>query len=245
MDDSINFTKSFSSSPEGAQNKSLEERLREKEEALALAQEKIKELQYKLEMAEIDGLTGLFKSELLNPTLSKLINELNVVEDKRKSKKVGLMVIVVDVDDFKDFNNNHGHMVGNQALHALGMRFKKVEKRYGDAVYRFGGDEFTLVLSFESDESDKPISKETEIAIFKRIEKEASDMLYIEVDDSGKKKKLPITFAMGYHFTRKGDPVITPEETLHLADTNQYEAKKADVKKSRKEEARKALEALG
>ncbi|MBI3888937.1 GGDEF domain-containing protein [Candidatus Nomurabacteria bacterium] len=223
------------------ETETLKELKRTKEE-LVLAQEKIKELQYKLEMAEIDGLTGLFKPELLSPTLNKLVEELNIVEDKRKSNKVGFMVIVVDVDNFKDFNNNYGHMVGNKALSALGMRFKKVEKRYGDAVYRFGGDEFTLVLSFES---DKPISKDTEKAIFERIKKEASDLLYIEVDDSGKNKKVPITFAMGYTFFSKSEPVKTPEEILALADVNQYKEKEEDVKKDRIEKARKAVEALG
>jgi diguanylate cyclase (GGDEF)-like protein len=219
--------------PRSAEIDSLEE-LRIAKEELNLAKKEIEELKAALKIAGIDGLTGLFRREFLEPRLNQWIEELQIIDNRRPFNKVGFMVILVDVDDFKNFNTDYGHKTGDNALRELGMRFKKVEKRFGDFTCRLGGDEFVMGLSFES---DKDVSDETVEKVFNRIKQEVNDNLFIEIDG----KRLPITVAMGFTFFRKGDPAKTALELVHLADMNQYLDKKSHVKRARMEKAAETI----
>jgi diguanylate cyclase (GGDEF)-like protein len=222
--------------PQSAEINTLEE-LRITKEELNQAKKEIEELKVALEIAGIDGLTGLFRREFLEPRLNKWVEELRIIDNRRPFNKVGFMVILVDVDDFKEYNSKYGHLAGDNALRELGTRFKKVEKRYGDFTCRLGGDEFVMGLSFES---DKDVSDETVEKVFNRIKQEVNDNLFIEIAGSAE-KRMPITVAMGFTFFRKGDATKTAEELVHLADMNQYLDKNSDVKRARMEKARKTI----
>jgi diguanylate cyclase (GGDEF)-like protein len=57
-----------------------------------------------------------------------------------------LAVIMIDIDHFKAFNDNHGHDSGDAILRALGGFFKK-HVRGSDIACRYGGEEFVLIMS--------------------------------------------------------------------------------------------------
>jgi diguanylate cyclase (GGDEF)-like protein len=58
-------------------------------------------------------------------------------------------VVFIDLDGFKDLNDNLGHPIGDAALKEIAKRLKSVFRRTGDVVGRIGGDEMVLFLPFD------------------------------------------------------------------------------------------------
>jgi diguanylate cyclase (GGDEF)-like protein/PAS domain S-box-containing protein len=85
-----------------------------------------------------DHLTGLFNRRYLEETLERELL-------RAKRKKFSLGIIMLDVDDFKSFNDKFGHAIGDLVLQSLGKLFLD-NIRGEDIVSRYGGDEFLLVL---------------------------------------------------------------------------------------------------
>jgi diguanylate cyclase (GGDEF)-like protein len=89
-----------------------------------------------------DPLTGLFNRRYLEETLEREI---------RRAERSGspLSLMVLDIDDFKVFNDTHGHTSGDALMQELSALLQRQTR---DAACRFGGDEFLLLLpetSFE------------------------------------------------------------------------------------------------
>lgn len=63
-----------------------------------------------------------------------------------KRSTLPLAVVMVDIDDFKRFNDTFGHLVGDDALCSVARALSDVPSRAGDVLARFGGEEFALVL---------------------------------------------------------------------------------------------------
>jgi diguanylate cyclase (GGDEF)-like protein/PAS domain S-box-containing protein len=105
--------------------------------ALALANVRLRET---LRHQSIrDPLTGLFNRRYLEETLERELHRA-----ARGHRPVG--VIMLDLDHFKRFNDTFGHAAGDALLHELG-KFLRAHVRGEDVACRYGGEEFTLVLS--------------------------------------------------------------------------------------------------
>lgn len=90
------------------------------------------------ELARTDALTGCLNRRAL---FERLGREL----DRARRYQHNLTVILVDLDEFKLVNDNHGHVAGDRVLAAVGDALRR-EARAVDLVGRYGGDEFVLVL---------------------------------------------------------------------------------------------------
>jgi len=90
-------------------------------------------------LAQFDGLTNLPNRVLLADRLAS-----GMAQVKRHAGEL-LAVVFIDLDAFKNVNDNHGHQVGDQLLIALAERMQKT-LRVGDTLSRIGGDEFVAVL---------------------------------------------------------------------------------------------------
>jgi diguanylate cyclase (GGDEF)-like protein/PAS domain S-box-containing protein len=85
-----------------------------------------------------DYLTGLFNRRYLEETLKRELH-------RASRKKLSIGIIMLDVDDFKSFNDKFGHSVGDIVLQRISQLFFD-HIREEDIVARFGGDEFIIVM---------------------------------------------------------------------------------------------------
>jgi diguanylate cyclase (GGDEF)-like protein len=85
-----------------------------------------------------DGLTGLFNHKHLMQTL-----QTEVARAQRH--KHPLSILMIDVDHFKQYNDRHGHQLGDKLLADIAVLFKRTTRSI-DYVARYGGDEFLLLL---------------------------------------------------------------------------------------------------
>jgi len=99
--------------------------------------------------------------EMINKTLENLINidSLTDVGNRRYFDKLlenewqraarrsdPIALLMIDIDDFKSFNNAYGRHKGDQCLRQVATALNEVIKRAGDFVVRYGGEEFAVVL---------------------------------------------------------------------------------------------------
>lgn len=90
-------------------------------------------------LARMDGLTGLYNRRTLDESLK---SEWNRLLRGRKP----LTVMLCDVDNFKKYNDFFGHQKGDDALKAVADVLKKATLRSADGTFRYGGEEFCVVL---------------------------------------------------------------------------------------------------
>jgi diguanylate cyclase (GGDEF)-like protein len=91
-----------------------------------------------LELSQTDALTGLFNRGQLFPTLEQ------EVQRTRRSGR-GFCVLMIDLDGLKAINDSIGHLRGDDVLRAVG-RVINGSIRTVDSAYRYGGDEFLILL---------------------------------------------------------------------------------------------------
>lgn len=101
--------------------------------------ESLKEKNRQLEeMANRDGLTGLYNYRYFQETISK---------DFQRAVRYheSLSCVMFDIDHFKKFNDNYGHQAGDMVLKTLGSLINKLV-RDSDLSARYGGEEFVLIM---------------------------------------------------------------------------------------------------
>ena len=118
-----------------------------------------------IHLAQHDSLTGLPNRLYLRTRLPALLQKLS--EEER-----GLVLIYVDVDQFKNFNDSRGHAFGDRMLQVVARRLRNVVGEH-DSVVRMGGDEFVIVLSMDP-ERDKVE------CVVARLREALSEPLHIE-----------------------------------------------------------------
>lgn len=90
------------------------------------------------QLSMVDGLTGLQNRSWLNEQLPTLIDNAHAVDNP-------LSLIMIDIDHFKRFNDEHGHLAGDDALRAASKVLQE-ELRPRDFAVRYGGEEMMVIL---------------------------------------------------------------------------------------------------
>ncbi|AVV85898.1 diguanylate cyclase [Shewanella putrefaciens] len=90
-------------------------------------------------MAETDGLTGCYNRRYLDNQIEK---ELLYANDHQ----VPLSIVMFDIDNFKQFNDRYGHVIGDQCLKQIVNAAKSILQRPTDTLARYGGEEFMILL---------------------------------------------------------------------------------------------------
>lgn len=74
------------------------------------------------------------------------MDDLEPVIEAGQNKKLSMVLMMIDVDNFKYINEEHGHLAGDKILYFLAQTVKSMIRTV-DKVYRYGGEEFAVVLS--------------------------------------------------------------------------------------------------
>ncbi len=103
------------------------------------------------EQADLDFVTGLFNHRFMQGYLQRLVGAGAARERK-------FAVLLMDVDNFKTFNDTYGHSVGDRVLQLVANQLKLMTDKVG-LVGRFGGDEFIVVLPGHSGEEARTFAQ--------------------------------------------------------------------------------------
>ena len=112
-----------------------EERQRVEEENRALTRQ-----------AQTDALTGIPNRYQLNEALDQAFKKV-------EGKNQNLAISILDIDYFKEFNDNYGHREGDSCLIRIARTLDKIAQKHGGFCARYGGDEFVMVFTDLSDEA--------------------------------------------------------------------------------------------
>lgn len=154
------------------------------------------------ESAMVDHLTALPNRRAFQAGLARLISEA-------ERDRTQLALLMIDVDQFKSLNDQHGHEVGDEALVAIGKAIRRV-MREGDLPARVGGDEFTIVLPSCTVEEAKRFGERLRASV------EASRL--------GANGEVPLTVSVG---ATSHVPEMSQQHLIKAADEALYRAKRA------------------
>jgi diguanylate cyclase (GGDEF)-like protein len=151
------------------------------------------------ELAMIDALTGLYNRRFAEQRL-----RAEIARSERRG--LSMIVVLLDLNNFKTINDSYGHMVGDQVLKEFATCLSHAT-RGSDLAVRWGGDEFMLLLL------DCEVQQLS--VVMARLDG-------FSVEANG--KALPVSFSVGWKAYQPGDGL---EELIEKADRDLYTHKAA------------------
>ncbi len=127
--------------------------LRERE----LTDERNRMMEKLQKLAVTDGLTALYNSR-------HFFSQLELEVDRSVRYQHPLSLLLIDIDHFKDFNDAFGHLEGDKVL----VRFSQILRsclRANDSAYRYGGEEFTVILPETGAEEARTVAQRIRMAL--------------------------------------------------------------------------------
>ncbi|MBQ7667817.1 MAG: GGDEF domain-containing protein [Clostridia bacterium] len=153
------------------------------------------------EMANRDGLTGAFNKAYMHQKLDEVFN------GNRRQAALAIM----DIDYFKSYNDQNGHMEGDNLLRSL-AKLLSDSLRENDMLFRFGGEEFVILFSDTTSENVTMVAE--------RIRQKVADYVfpYEEKQPNGN-----LTISVGVAFCPTDS--LDKQQLLTIADERLYKAK--------------------
>jgi diguanylate cyclase (GGDEF)-like protein len=175
----------------------MSEEVKKANEVITQLTKQVKTLE---EKSNLDSLTKVFNRRALSTYLEKVCNNEKLPYD--------MHLLMLDIDDFKNINDMFGHIAGDKILIFIANILRKTI-RDGDKVFRYGGEEFIIILN--------------------RLEKDKCEQIALRLLEliSGNKliykgETINVTISIGTTMLVKSD---TPDSLISRADKALYRAK--------------------
>lgn len=158
------------------------------------------------DMAHYDALTGIANRRTLDRYLERA--------DEQRSSYLPLSVMLIDVDEFKQFNDHYGHVEGDGCLVKVAEQLSCDLHRRSELVARYGGEEFAILMANCSAQQALSIA-----------ERKCSEVAELAIPHALSKTASHITVSIGV--ATLYDDSVTANELLKRADLALYQAKQA------------------
>lgn len=155
-----------------------------------------------------DGLTNVYNRRHFNDIFPKIINSA-----KRNNELISFLLI--DIDHFKQYNDNYGHQMGDEVLIKFADCLKSSLKRVDDMCFRLGGEEFGII--YKSEDKQKAFE-------FANILKNSIENLKIVHEYNGASNYVTASLGLICKYARD---IKNIDEIYKQADDLLYEAKKS------------------
>lgn len=201
MDENGHVVQLQVSSRDITDSKQNERRLEEAQRKLRQQQDMLHDVNSKLtELATLDSLTQLRNRRAF---------EERVEDETRRWRRNGnaVSLVLLDVDDFKMFNDTFGHLKGDEVLRAVGQIVKR-SLRGSDFAARYGGEEFAVILPNTDRDASLVVAEQLRLAI-----------------ESATWDDRAITVSIGV--ATMSEEIITSEALIDSADRALYRSKQA------------------
>ncbi|WP_144392411.1 GGDEF domain-containing protein [Pleionea sediminis] len=153
--------------------------------------------------SNIDPLTSVMNRQAFSKDLSDLSNTL--VYDGRRRIELPKYLALIDIDNFKQINDNYGHLLGDEVLVTFGQRMLKTFRDY-DTCYRYGGEEFAVIMN--------DVEHKDAVNVLERFREIIADQNFPQVGQ--------VTVSVGFSYI---EPDFLPSELMGKADKALYYAK--------------------
>jgi len=178
--------------------------IRERSEELKRANEQLTLLSMR------DGLTGISNRRMFDDRLKQ--------EWRRAMRdKTAISIILGDVDFFKNYNDAHGHLQGDQCLIAVAAVLQQQMQRPADLVARFGGEEFAVILADTDAEGARHVAESLRQSVLE---------LHLEHGLSEAASFVTMSFGVASIIPQPEDGDGGMAELLRRADLAMYQAKR-------------------
>lgn len=158
------------------------------------------------ELSITDGLTSLYNRRYFNDIAQE------VIENTVRVNKF-FAFLILDIDNFKKYNDTYGHQKGDDILICVSNSLKETFKRNDDKIFRLGGEEFGVLISSKTENDIFELANEAK----KNIE-----LLNIEHKKNLPKKVITASFGLVILSTKSS---LNLDEIYKFADEKLYEAK--------------------
>ncbi len=160
-------------------------------------------------LVHIDEVTGLYNQR-------KFLQDVDLAIERCNELDEHFSVVFIDIDHFKQVNDGHGHLVGTQLLSDVAKVFKKV-LRENDMIYRYGGDEFVIIIPSADFKSSRAIANR----ILKSISKEQFKVSEAKGFSGASEFQLTVSIGVADYPADAKDK----EAIISIADQMMYKAK--------------------
>jgi diguanylate cyclase (GGDEF)-like protein len=162
---------------------------------------------------EPDTSTGGRDPLTLLPDRAFLMSRLSMLLEGERAADRQFAVLFIDLDNFKQINDRHGHLLGDRVLCEVADRLSSCV-REGDYVTRFGGDEFVVLL-------DRVTGLKDVEPVIARIHDALATPISLPEGEFPLSLSIGVALAAGHH--------RTAEDVLSDADRQMYAAKRAAI----------------